>query len=256
MHHEIAEILRKYGLTVQQVKRTQCVIVSSSSLGFLVTQDILRHISNPKTALFLSGGRTPKDLYTLMASEKSVIAGSVGMIDERFGEILHPASNERMLQESGLLDYFIKQEIPFHPILQQKLSLAETALQYNQTLEAEFYSFKQRIGILGIGLDGHTAGIPARSDAIALSDESIYTTEALVTAYDDTKGMYGKRVTLTFSALRQMSYSIVLVFGRDKEAALREMIMEGPLETVPARIFNEDGMRSKTIVITDILIDE
>ncbi|MEK9178828.1 MAG: 6-phosphogluconolactonase, partial [Patescibacteria group bacterium] len=49
-----------------------------------------------KTALFLSGGSTPKRLYEIFAEDGSLSVGAVGMVDERYGKKWHEPSNEKM----------------------------------------------------------------------------------------------------------------------------------------------------------------
>jgi len=67
---------------------------------------ILYKSTDAKTALFLSGGSTPKRLYEYLATEKKLTAGAVGLIDERYGKKGHRHSNEQMIRGSGLINYF------------------------------------------------------------------------------------------------------------------------------------------------------
>src|SRR3990167_8948060 len=88
-----------------------------------ITSEILQKYSDPKTALFLSGGKTPKKLYEYLALQKSLKAGSVGLVDERFGEKLHKNSNELMIKNTGLLEYFDSRNVRFYPIISEEQSL-------------------------------------------------------------------------------------------------------------------------------------
>jgi 6-phosphogluconolactonase/glucosamine-6-phosphate isomerase/deaminase len=91
--------------------------VQNPKQGIKVAKHLLYKTVDPKTVLFLSGGTTPKPLYKALAQEKKLHVGAVAMVDERYGVPLHKNSNERMIKESGFLDYFKKIQVPFYPIL-------------------------------------------------------------------------------------------------------------------------------------------
>lgn len=99
----------------------QIVVVDSIEQGIERAKEVIYREVDSKTALFLSGGKTPKSLYTRLAQEKILKPASVGLIDERYGVKMHEDSNERMVEESGLLSYLSKINVPFYPILQEKL---------------------------------------------------------------------------------------------------------------------------------------
>lgn len=96
-------------------------IVKNPKHGIEVAKRILYKTVDSKTALFLSGGTTPKPLYTKLAHEKKLNPGVVALIDERYGSHLHLNSNERMIKEAGLLDYLASQKIPYYGVLQDSL---------------------------------------------------------------------------------------------------------------------------------------
>jgi 6-phosphogluconolactonase/glucosamine-6-phosphate isomerase/deaminase len=189
------------------------------------------------------------------------------MVDERYGKPLHENSNELMINRSGLWDYFTRSGIPFYAILSTEnnvsaeQSLEKTASSYENTVKYLLAQFRKSVAILGIGEDGHIAGIapnrddftnplfsPERRDRLV----SYYVDEKTIQASDSipTQG-FGKRITMTFKGLSLMDTLIILVFGEKKKTALSRLFEEGPLEEVPARFIKDPVVAKKTILITD-----
>lgn len=220
-----------------------------------VVKKILENYSDSKTALFLSGGNTPRKLYEEIAQEKTLKVGAALMIDERFGEKFHKKSNESMLRDTGLLTYFEEQNIRFYPILQKDEDLENTALQYDETLRFLFKYFPKSVGILGLGSDGHTAGIPAIPEISKriLEDQSL-----LVTSYIDESGKYRERITMTYLALSQLDLILILVLGQEKREILNSMFkvsdLEKEIEEFPSKFYLKPEISAKTILITDQIV--
>ena len=104
---------------------------------------------------------------------------------------------------------------------------------------------------VGMGADGHTAGIPAIPSIAKriLEDQS-----SLVTYYDDESGVYGARITMTFLALSQLDLILILVLGQEKREALKLMFDSGPIEEIPARFYLKPEIAGKTILVTDQVV--
>lgn len=235
------------GITIVPSRNTEA--------GIQLAKNLLYTLLDKKTALFLSGGRTPKDMYTALAQEAKLSAGTVGLIDERYGQPFHDNSNEKMIKDTGLLGYLEKQNIRFYPILQPDLSREDTALSYDETLRSLIVNFPKSVGILGVGLDGHTAGIAGNRPDFhnPLFDDQ--QKNLWVSSFDDPEGMFKERVTMTFLGLSMLDVLLVLVFGDDKKEALENIFREGPSadgeEEIPARFFKRPEIAKKTLLITD-----
>lgn len=214
-----------------------------------VIVEILDRYSDFKTALFLSGGSTPKKLYEFIAAGKNVKAGAVGQIDERFGEPMHKNSNQQMISETGLIEYFESLNIRFYPILQAEKSIEEDARDYDEALRFVTKYFPKTVGILGIGEDGHTAGIPAIPEIVTKISED---QSSLVDYYEAEK--YGARITMNFAALSMLDLIIVLALGQEKREILAQMFRDGSVEELPARFYKNPGIAEKTIIVTDQMI--
>ncbi len=226
--------------------------------GFRLTREILYQIVERKTVLYLSGGNTPKELYKNFVNDKKLFPGAFALIDERYGLKMHNNSNEKMIAETGLLNYAKEKKIPFYSILQDpQLSLSETAMNYDMTLKYLFNGFPKSIGILGIGKDGHTAGIAGNRKRI-LGEEGFQNPifadkakDSFVSSFSDLAGPFKERVTLTFLGLSKLDFFIVLVFGDDKKHALKEVFQDGSEEEIPARFFRRPDIAKRTLFITD-----
>lgn len=237
-------------LQTQQIQRVSHDAISfvhtkDANAGLDVAKKLLTGFVDRKTVVFLSGGRTPETLYQQLAQDESFHAGAVALVDERYGNRFHAASNERMIANTGLLSHLEKKQIPFYPILQD-VSLEQTAKQYDETSRSLLTNFPKSIAILGIGVDGHTAGIPANRMTISEDEKTSY-----VVAFSDFPAEQKERITMTLHALSFVDILLVLVFGEDKKEALDKMIEAGSEVQIPARFFKRPDIAEKTLVITD-----
>jgi 6-phosphogluconolactonase/glucosamine-6-phosphate isomerase/deaminase len=251
MKHELQRILIQNRIFPHKNAGIDIASVSSIDAGMSLARDIIFEIVDRKTALFLSGGRTPKELYETLAAEEHLLPGCVGLVDERYGKKGHEHSNEKMIQDTGFLRYLQMRGIPFYPILQDGVTRRDTALSYDQKLRELFTVYQKSIALLGIGLDGHTAGIAGNrsnfsNPMFSESDTSLY-----VSDFNDDMGMFKERITMTFLGLSMMDLLLVLVFGNDKRRALDLMFADGPMEEIPSRILKKTNIAAKTLLITD-----
>jgi 6-phosphogluconolactonase len=223
-----------------------------------IVAEILNKYSDMKTSLFLSGGSTPKKLYELFADKKTLKAGAVGQVDERYGEKLHRNSNELMIKNTGLLDYFDSQNVRFYPILTDK-TIEDASKDYDESLRFIFKYFPKNVAIMGLGGDGHTAGIPAVSE---VSRRMMEDQSSLVSYYEAEK--YGQRITMNFNAISVLDLIIVLVLGQEKREILAQMFKFDPsvdagqgereIEEFPAKFYLKPEIARKCILITDQIV--
>lgn len=257
--------MQKDGIKILQVKNPE--------KGFEVCKNLLYENASKNSVFFLSGGSTPKTLYELLAKEKKLSIGAAALVDERYvskSKIKNPArlasesvagrhksvigsvsegTNEKMIKDTGLVQY-IENTARFYPVLEDK-DMDETAKDYDETVRFLFSHFPKSVGILGIGADGHTAGIPARTQNSKLKSQKLEGTE-LVTSIEDFPGDFKKRITLTFLGLSKLDKIIILAFGREKKKALRLMFNGDNIGEIPARFFKTRDNAGKTTLITDL----
>lgn len=228
----------------------ELIVVKNIDQGIERAKEVLYDIVDRKTALFLSGGKTPAPLYAAIAKEQILTPAAVGMVDERYGEPMHENSNEKMVQGTGLLRYLESQNIPFYPMLHEHLDVEQSAREYDSLTRKLFFGLPKSVAILGIGTDGHTASImPNRRDFTDPLFEKEYQHQYV--AYIDDPKKYGKRITLTFEALSLMDRLLVFAFGKDKKKALKEIFEPGPINKIPARFLLQPEVAHKTLFLTD-----
>jgi len=185
----------------------------------------------------LSGGSTPKSLYTLLASN----ARTSFHWDQTFffwGDERHvppddEESNYRMAQEAMLS----KVPVPASNVFRMPTENPDAdavALSYEQTL-LKFFSLEAGqvprfdLILLGIGPDGHTASL--FPETAALKERS-----RLVVA-NWVEKLKTSRITFTLPVLNAARRVAFLVSGTDKAAVLRTVLQsDAPGEQYPSKL--------------------
>jgi 6-phosphogluconolactonase len=185
----------------------------------------------------LSGGSTPKELYSLFASPEfrdQIAWPQVHLFwgDERCVPPNHPESNYRMVLETLLS----KVPIPKANVYRMKGEETPQAAadEYELTLRRFFRLSDDHLPrfdliLLGLGEDGHTASLFPGSYAL-------HETKRLVTApYVDRLRSY--RLCLTLPGLNQAANVFFLVAGENKAGVLRNVLQgRDGSESLPARL--------------------
>lgn len=177
----------------------------------------------------LSGGETPKGVYSLLASLRyrnqldwSRIHSF--LVDERWVPQESPRSNYGMMLACGL------PAATLHPIKTNISDAAESALLYQQELAKEFQLEKGRFPefdliLLGMGEDGHTASLFPNHPVLKVKENLV--------AVVENDGVPESRITLTLPVLNHARSILFLVSGHKKAATLKD-IFEGRGKTLPA----------------------
>lgn len=188
----------------------------------------------------LSGGSTPKALYTLLASDEFKNRFPWGKVswywgDERFVPHGHPDSNFRMAGEAMLSKVPVPHE-NIHPIPTDG-SPEDAALRYEQTLQEAYGSRiidRNRplfdIMLLGLGPDGHTASLLPNDTALEEQNRWV-----LAIAH----GRPEVRITMTLPVIESSRHVVFLVEGKAKAAMLAQIRAGGSV--VPAARVNPVG---------------
>lgn len=253
---EVLDLAREENLFVGKRVGISILEVSNPQNGIEIAKKVIYKISDPTTILFLSGGSTPKPLYADFAKEGILKVAAAALIDERFGKKLHDFSNEKMIKETGLLDYFASQNTRLYPInLDENLPFEETSAKYDEKVRKLFFAFPKSVALLGIGPDGHTAGIAPNRNGFVNPIFSEEQKDLFVSHFNDgedqSKGGFGNRITLTFKGLAMLDVLIIMAFGENKKRALEEMFKEGRLDQIPSRFYANPLVSEKTLLITD-----
>jgi len=170
---------------------------------------------------FVSGGSAVEIAVAVQKQLKSTDGLLILQADERFGPVDHPNSNWLKLKQAG----FDPKKGANSPILNGK-DLRHTAAEYNLMVESALAKSNFTVALLGIGPDGHTAGIMPRSQAVVSSD--------YVYGYEWADFM---RITITPQVFPRIHTAIVYAMGDAKKAALEKLTQDNiAISSEPAQV--------------------
>jgi len=189
----------------------------------------------------LSGGSTPRGLYSLLATEEKVpfrdrlawdkIHFFWG--DERHVPPEHPDSNYFMALESMLSKVAVPPE-NVHRIKAENPDAGKVAEEYEETLR-EFFGLAPEelprfdLILLGMGPDGHTASLFPVSEVLQEPKRLVMATWV--------EKFHAYRITLTPPVLNNAACIIFLVSGKEKAETVRAVLQSDPLsKRYPARL--------------------
>jgi 6-phosphogluconolactonase len=189
-----------------------------------------------KFTVALSGGRTPKALYQLLAKGISY-HGSLRWEDvyfffgdERHVPPEHTESNFRMVNEA----LFKPASVPLENIFRVHAELPdadEAAAMYQKSM-VDFFSPDLALEdgfpvfdliLLGTGPDGHTASLFPGSDALIEKRKWVVANWVAKFA--------SRRITLTLPVLNRAREVLVLVSGEDKASIIKEIFNQSSAES-------------------------
>jgi 6-phosphogluconolactonase len=176
--------------------------------------------------LVLSGGSTPKNTLTLLASDDSFRSQipweriHFFWGDERHVPPDHEESNYRMANEVMLSSVPVPGK-NIHRIKSENPDAGNAAEQYEEELHRFFQLKRGQLPrfdcvLLGMGTDGHTASLFPGTEA--LHEES----RLVVANWVEQFQMH--RITLTLPVLNNADFVMFLVSGKEKAAMLKEVI--------------------------------
>jgi 6-phosphogluconolactonase len=186
----------------------------------------------------LSGGNTPRAVYSLLTSEHRQLPWDrihIFFGDERHVPPDHPDSNFRMASES-LLSKVPIPEKNVHRI-RTELEADAAAKEYEQELR-EFFQLIDHdwprfdLIFLGLGEDGHTASLFPGSKALAETSRKV--TANWVEKFQTS------RITLTLPSLNHAAKVVFMVSGAGKAQILSEVLRPGARK-YPAQIVQPEN---------------
>lgn len=177
----------------------------------------------------LSGGSTPKVLYSLLANDPAMRAQlpwdkmRVYFGDERSVGPEHSDSNYRMAAEAMLSKVPLKPEQVFR-IKGEYPDTERAAQEYEQALRASFKIAEGQfprfdLVLLGMGSEGHTASLFPGTKVLHESKRMVARTWV--------GKLYTERITLTAPVINNAALVMFMITGADKALALKG-VLEGP----------------------------
>ena len=187
----------------------------------------------------LSGGSTPRHLYSLLAAEYSSAFDSTRVSfffnDERNVPADSTESNYRMANETLLGPLGIDPD-RVHRWHTELAGVDEVAAEYENELKRHFKQTGRRFDLvlLGLGNDAHTASLFPRTAAL-------HENERLAVA-NWVEKLDEYRLTITFPVINSAANVIFLVSGKEKaEAVARVLEGERRPEEFPAQFVNPEN---------------
>lgn len=221
------------------------VLVDADEIARVAADEFVRHAlevaqSKEFFTVALSGGSTPKKLYSFLASEAGSFRARVPWDkihffwgDERHVPPDHSDSNYRMVYEAMLSKVPVPLE-NVHRIKAENPDAGKAAEDYERVLREFFRSETVQLPLfdlvlLGMGSDGHTASIFPGTEVIL--EQKRYVVAYWVEKFNT------YRITLTPPALNNAIFVIFLVTGEEKAETLR-VVLQGPYqpERSPAQL--------------------
>ncbi|MGC2185236.1 MAG: 6-phosphogluconolactonase [Terriglobales bacterium] len=183
-------------------------------------------------AVALSGGSTPKTLYSILATKPDIPWGKICFFwgDERHVPPDHSESNYRMANEALLSKVPVRPENIFRIHAEEKDATA-AALQYEQALKDFFHLSPGQfprfdLVLLGVGPDGHTASL--FPGTLALDEKKRLVVANWVPKFKT------DRITFTLPVLNAAACVMFLLTGADKASTLHE-ILENSSADLPSQ---------------------
>ncbi|MDR3519511.1 MAG: 6-phosphogluconolactonase [Candidatus Pacebacteria bacterium] len=178
--------------------------------------------------LFLTGGSSisigVKIADILKQKDKNLLKNLVvTLTDERYGPVDHFNSNFFQLTEKG----FSLPNAKIIPVLiddDRNITTEKFAIHLNE----EFTKAEYKIGLFGVGVDGHTAGILPNSEATH-ADKLAFTYDTATFS----------RITMTFKAIEKLDEAVVWMQGKEKWPIIEDLKTEIDIIKQPAQILKK-----------------
>lgn len=182
-----------------------------------------------KVLLFLTGGSSIAvgialaDILRKSEIGEKINNLTITLTDERYGPVEHFNSNLFQLKEKGF-------DLPGANIVPVLVDDDRdiTTEKFNNFLKEELAKAEYKIGLFGVGADGHTAGILPESVAVD--------TDKFAIGYDTP---VFSRITITPKTIEKLDEAVVWMQGKDKWPVLESLQNEIPIQKQPAQVLKK-----------------
>ncbi len=204
--------------------------INIDDVADFVTKAILEKLRSQKRVLFFATGGSSIAVCVRIAEifreekDQDIFKNLVvTLTDERYGEVGHKDSNWTELLAKG----FSINNAHLIPVLIGG-DLETTVKSFSKNLEIELQKADYKIGLFGVGTDGHTAGILPESGAVFADD--------LVFGYNTPTFL---RITITLQMIEKLDQAVVFMQGKEKWPVLQDLKTIIEISKQPAQILKK-----------------
>lgn len=173
---------------------------------------ISAHLASGEKVLWIlsggSGGKVCAEVSKLLTIPLNNL--STTLSDERYVPLGDKDENWQQLLDYG---FSVPGATTYRPI--QGKDRATTAQELGDWTKQAFADADYKIGLFGMGTDGHTAGIKPGTTAVKATGWAT-----------DFTGDDFERITMTLDAVKQLDEIVVQAMGKDKTAILNQLLNE------------------------------
>ncbi len=198
-----------------------------------LADSITTQLHHGKRVLWLLSGGSGIDIAikteSLLPADTDLTNLYVSLTDERFGELNHADENWRQLIDAGLN---LAGSHLYRPLVGQDITT--TTDLFNNWLGEQFSAADYKIGVFGIGTDGHTAGIKPGSEPDDLQDYAYCFT-----------GEDFERITISSLAIKRLDEAVTQASGSNKLDIIKQLLSDDrPVNIQPAQILKSVKLSS------------
>ena len=188
-----------------------------------VADAINSHLAAGQKVLWIlsggSGGKVCAEVSKYLTGDLSGLTATLS--DERYVPLNDNDENWKQLIDFG---FSVPGALTYRPI--QGKNREETTVDFGDWLKDQFPRADYKIGVFGMGTDGHTAGLKPDTSAVNAT--------GWTTAFT---GNDFERITMTFDAIKQLDEVVLQAMGADKTAILDSLLHEDlSIKTQPAQV--------------------
>lgn len=203
-------------------------------------QELFAEHSDQSVLFLSSGGSALKILDHLDGAIPTHM--TFGVVDDRWS--MDPAVNNLMQLQAT--EYYQKAIAAGAYTLIDVPDADDTREQYAKRFEAALHGWRDAhpggiiIATMGVGADGHTAGIMTHPDNPE-SFEQRFRNDPWAVSYDAQNNQHPERITTTLTFLcSQVDHAVAVMYDEPKRGAFVKLTAgEGEVRQTPARIFHE-----------------
>lgn len=194
-----------------------------------IAERLTELLSAGSVTWFVSGGSNIDleiDALQRMVGNPNLNRLQILPVDERFGMVGHAESNWAQLERKG---FMVDGPTYIAPFTSNEHTLALAVNRYEGIIDDIFSSDTYTYAQLGMGTDGHTAGILPGSVAA-------YASDGFVSGYEASPY---ERLTLTFPALKKLDEAILISYGENKWPQLDRLQETLAYDEQPVQVLND-----------------